>query len=327
MRNWVRLTKMSLLGIGIIGLLVACGQQASVAPEEVQVNGVRVDRADGDATGTIELSISGRDANGNIVSSASVQSASVRIDDVDNSTQTFTPTTRICGDITATAGDVAGVLMMDETGSMSSQDPDGLRFDAAKRFVQDMRSGDVAAVARFSSSVSTTTGLLTAEVMQDFTSDQNDLNQAIDDTFHQSGLTPLWDAAHDSVTMLEARSEPNRIGVVMTDGQENASSMSVDDANQHARDEGVVMFGVGFGGASGAELDALVQGTGGFRVLVGDQGDIAGMFDTIFAATQGQGCIEVQLDPAPAPGTVIEATLDVTFSGGITRTTTFRVQF
>lgn len=314
------------LAIALLVTMAACGTQTTT-PSTVQVNGYVVERdASGLPTGRVDLGISAFDLGGTIVPTAEIRSVSATVDAVTTSaarsdvtvTQTYSVQGDVCGDIEATAGLLVSVLMIDETGSMNWEDPAGERFTAAKAFVNEMGSDDVAAIARFSTSATTSPGLINAEIVQTFTSDTTVLEQAIDQTFLESGATPLWDAAHDAVTILQPRSEVNRVAIILTDGQDTGSTVSVAQANQLARDEGVAVYALGFGAAVPADLDALVAGTGGYRDNIAAGGDraVQNLLDNIFAATQAQGCVQLTFSPPPPAGLNISGTVTIDFDEG-----------
>lgn len=285
-------------------------------PSDVQLNGYVVERdASGEPTGNVEFGASAFDSTGELISSAAIESVSA-----DVTTSGYDANGQVCGDVKAKTGPVVSVLMLDETGSMGGNDPANDRLLAAKAFVDEMRTDDITAVARFSSSVSTTSGLINAEVLQSFTSDQAALTQAIDDALLASGTTPLWDAAYDMVTLLAPRSETNLVGILLTDGGDTGSIETAASANQFAKDEAVALYALGFGGAVPAELDQMVAGTGGYRDLVpenaGDGQAVENLLDNIFAATQAQGCVALTFSPTPTDGTRLQGNMTIQFDNG-----------
>jgi hypothetical protein len=308
--------------------LSACDLTGEPTPSSVQLNGYVVERdATGEPTGKVEFGASAFDSQDEIISDAKIESVSAEITSVSTAggaslgtAQSYSVAGSVCGDVTAKPGPVVAVLMLDETGSMGNSDAANDRFVAAKRYVNEMGDSDLAAIARFSSSVTTTSGLINAELMQAFTSDKAALRQAIDDALLARGTTPLWDAAYDMVTLLEPRSEANRVGILLTDGGNTGSSKTPTEANQFAKDEGVALYALGFGGAVPAELDVMVAGTGGYRDLVpedaGDGQAVENLLDNIFTATQAQGCVALTFAPIPTSGTRLQGNLTIQFDRG-----------
>lgn len=314
--------------IGLAALLLlalgAC-TNGTQTPTDVQVNGYVVERdTNGNPTGRVEVGISAFDAAGNLVENANVRSVTATVTSVTTSdagvttTQSYTVTGGVCGDIAPATGPLAAVLMIDESGSMGWYDPNRDRIQAAQSFIAELRATDVASVARFPANTSITAGLKNSQVMAAFTSNKAILDAAVDAApFAYGSFTPLWDAAHDTVTLLAQRSESNRVGIVLTDGENNwYSGESAASANAFARAQGVKLFALGFGTAVAGELDAMVAGTGGYRDLIDpDDPDsaIANLLDNIFAATQAQGCIDLTFAPVPLPGTRIRGSVTVDF--------------
>lgn len=310
--------------VALLLALVACGGPAPDAPAELQVNGYVVERdSSGNPTGRVEVGVSAFDSAGNIVTDAQIRGVSASVTEVTTSSggvqfsQSYTVTGGVCGNIVGATGPLAAVLMIDESGSMLTYDGNLDRHVAGERFVAELRGNDVASVARFPASGGVTSGLKNSQVMATFTSGKTTLVDAINTApFAYGGFTPLWDAAHDSVTLLSSRTETNKVAVVLTDGLNNSGSETASSANQFARDEGVKVYGLGFGTASASQLDALVTGTGGYRDLI-DANDpdtsIANLLDNIFAATQAQGCVNLTFAPTPTAGVRIKGSVTVQF--------------
>lgn len=305
---------LSLAAAALLLTVTACGATAGV-PSEVQVNGYVVERdAGGNPTGKVEIGISAFDGAGTLVESATVRSVSATV-----TTTGYSATGGVCGNITAGTGPLAAVLMLDESTSMNSTDSARDRGVAATAFVNQLGGNDVASIAFFPArSGSITTGLTNSEVVAPFTSNKTNLIAGINVvTRGYGGITPIWDAASDSVTLLSGRSETNRAAIILTDGGENNSIGTVAAANQAARNEGVKLYALGFGSASATELDTLVAGTGGYRDVV-DTSDpatsISNLLDNIFAATQAQGCIDLTFSPAPTQGSRLQGTVTVNFA-------------
>jgi VWFA-related protein len=139
-------------------------------------------------------------------------------------------------------------LVIDESGSMSydaspKNDKDGMRFVVAKDAASRLRETDQAAVVKFSTS---------AVLAQDFTSDIEALNAAIDSAF-TPGKTAIYDAvkrANDAFMDLD-RTNARRVMIVLTDGIDNASVCKLEDVAKEAVENDVIIYTVGLG----SELD------------------------------------------------------------------------
>jgi Ca-activated chloride channel homolog len=325
--------------------VAACQDLAAGTPTRLQVNGYVVERtAQGTPTGRVEFGVSAFDAGGTIVDRAAIRSVSASLDPVAQGVDgaalgagdaTFDAaaivvTGSVCGDVTPGSGSLAAVLMIDESGSMYQYDPGKLRHQAGQRFVASLRGADVVAVARFPAPGNPSPGLRASRVTSDFTATRQTAAAAVAATPHAYGtFTPLWDAANDGVFLLNGRRERNRVLVVLTDGENNASRSTSAEVNAYARNQGVRVFAVGFGTARAQELDALVVGTGGYREIMNPANPtstIENLLDNVYAATQAQGCVALRFSPTPREGTRLQGTLQVAFDG-VTLTERFDVLF
>jgi VWFA-related protein len=126
-------------------------------------------------------------------------------------------------------------LLIDTSGSLQP------RFDfekkAASKFVESMlrNSGDLAFVAGFSNDVNVT---------QDFSPDAKELGDGID-KLSISGGTAIWDAVSFACWKLAAFPEKERVAkvlVVLTDGEDNASKITLKRAIHDAETTGVTVY-------------------------------------------------------------------------------------
>jgi Ca-activated chloride channel homolog len=83
-------------------------------------------------------------------------------------------------------------------------------------------------------------------LLQDFTDNPAALNRAIG-ILHANGETALYDAVVQGLQKVEQGRWPKKALLVMTDGMDNASSNSLNDAIQAARRGGVLIYTVGLG--------------------------------------------------------------------------------
>lgn len=164
-------------------------------------------------------------------------------------------------------------LLIDTSGSLSS------RFDfekkAASRFLSGIlrNQSDLAFVAGFANDVNVT---------QDFTGDTQQLTQAIDKLAINGG-TAIWDAVSLACWKLAGLPESERVAkvlVVLTDGEDNASHLSLKRAIQDAESTGVTIYTISTReyadlhkfGMSDADkvLEALSERTGGEALFPGE---------------------------------------------------------
>lgn len=324
-----------LASVLLVLLLAACnGGGTSVTPTSAEFGGateVRRDAANDRAEA--DLSVSAFDANSNVLTSGTIENPSV-----DRSSLTISglaaqqymlsnATAAVCGNITPApqGGPITAALTLDGSGSMSGTDPNELRNDAAKAFIARLSGQDRAAVGWFTSG-SGTDPYTSLRVEQDFTSDQQVLNEAVDRaTVAQSG-TPLWDATVDTVALLNTTSATNKVAIILTDGADTESSNSVEDVIAAANADNVRIYTVGLTSATDQNLSRIAAGTGGTFQTVVEPDDLVGGFSGIFGATQASGCITTVFEPLPPEGTNIEGTLSFLVNG-TPLNVSFRVRF
>ena len=164
-------------------------------------------------------------------------------------------------------------LLMDTSGSLKS------RFDfekkAASKFVEGILKNpfDLAFVGGFANDVN---------VSQDFTADTKELSNGIDQLTINGG-TAIWDAVSFACWKLAAFPEKERVArvlVVLTDGEDNASHITLKRAIQVAESTGVTVYTIstrdyqdlhryGFSDADKV-LQALAERTGGEAMFPGE---------------------------------------------------------
>ncbi len=152
----------------------------------------------------------------------------------------------------AGSGALSMAILIDTSGSISATDLTNEKA-AAKQLVSQIGSGDQVAVYSFETTV---------KPVQDFTSDKVKLNTAID-SITGGNNTALYQAIQTASQAVGARSGRKAI-VLMTDGEDSASSISIDQAIAAAKTAGVPVFPVGFGSANQTILTRIATETGGF---------------------------------------------------------------
>jgi len=177
-------------------------------------------------------------------------------------------------------------LLMDISGSLKPRF--SFEKEAAGGFIQGMLSNpsDLAFVAGFSDDV---------KVTQDFTADVKQLSSGIDG-LQIGGGTAIWDAVSYSCWKLAAYPEKERVAkvlVVLTDGEDNLSRISLKKAIEDAENTGVTVYVIStkdfselgqYGNpVSDADkvLQALAERTGGEAMFPGDLRTLNKTFDRL----------------------------------------------
>jgi VWFA-related protein len=142
------------------------------------------------------------------------------------------------------AAQISTVLVIDRSGSMSEADKMEGATEAARAFVEQMRSGDQTAVIAFSDA---------PELVQPFTTNQKVLDRAIRN-IDPGGATTLYDSLIAGVRQLDSVGG-RRALLLLTDGRDQrrtddptrASTASLDEAIRTAVKSGISVQTIGLG--------------------------------------------------------------------------------
>jgi len=159
------------------------------------------------------------------------------------------------------------VMMLDRSGSMV----DNFRRvqEAAEQFVTRLLPADKARIGSFSYRIQVDP--------RTFTNDRDELLRILYRELQEPGPTPLWNAVSVGMTAL-TRQEGRRVVLVFTDGADNpgndrATNISLGDLMKRAREEDVMVYGVGLAGrAPGRGM----RGRGGYGAYGGWGGPAGG---------------------------------------------------
>ena len=170
--------------------------------------------------------------------------------------------------------------------SMSMETKIGLAGEAAVGFVRRMRPGDSAQVVTFNTHTN---------INQTFTGDAVQLERAIR-SIRVSGSTSLYTAMYIAFSELErlARQSQNEVRrqaiVLLSDGEDTASSLDYDAVLERARRSGVILFAVGLRDSASAmqgfrqhdySLRSLAQTTGGRVFFVDSATELPAIYNQI----------------------------------------------
>jgi len=147
---------------------------------------------------------------------------------------------------------ISVILAIDTSGSMKGQPIEDAK-EAAKLFIRGLTANDQAAVISFSATV---------DLLQDFTGDKDALAAGID-ALTAKGDTALYDAIYDAVGNASRLPPGRKMVLILTDGEDTESSVTLDDGIDRARELNVPVFTVGLGQVVAEPLTRLTQLTGG----------------------------------------------------------------
>ncbi|MET0904209.1 MAG: VWA domain-containing protein, partial [Acidimicrobiales bacterium] len=196
------------------------------------------------------------------------------------------------------------VLVIDSSLSMEENALIERVRDAANQFVDDKAVTDQIAIVNFDGDVT---------LAQDFTTDEDLLHEAIDGIALQEN-TALWDGIVRSAHLFDDSTlQPNLL--VFSDGQDNASSATAEQAEAAAQSVGAAVFAVGVENPGFARLSEVAIATGGASSLADDPAGVGALFEevqqtlrkqyvTTFASTaQDAGAIPITLTVGNASDT------------------------
>jgi Ca-activated chloride channel family protein len=152
------------------------------------------------------------------------------------------------------------VLVVDTSGSMSQVSPSGqtalnIAQEATKSFINDLDlSRDQVALISFSNNT-----ILT----QPFSRDLTTLEESID-SLSAEGETRLFDATHDAVELVTTLPQGRKAIILLTDGQDTESRLTIDDIRDRAEESSVPIYSIGLGSElNPIPLERLATLTGG----------------------------------------------------------------
>ena len=151
-------------------------------------------------------------------------------------------------------------LVLDSSGSMTSNDPNNLRLEGAKRFVQALRLQDRAAIVDFDDD---------AVVLSPLTTDKAALEQAINQ-IDASGGTNIGAGVRAGLDTFTADRTRAKILILLTDGEGSYDDRLTDEAAANF----VTIYTIGLGSSvNQALLQDIARRTGGeyFPVTTADQ--------------------------------------------------------
>ncbi|MDD3370098.1 MAG: cellulose binding domain-containing protein, partial [Lachnospiraceae bacterium] len=164
------------------------------------------------------------------------------------------------------------VFAIDSSGSMTSNDRDGVRKTVTEDFIDILTDNDRAAVVDFDSS---------ALVRTSFTSDKDALYAAVNkiDSYGGTNLSSAVSAAINLFTYSTYEGDGKAKYIVMlTDGIGTYSQIYT----SMAEDNDIIIYTIGLGSSTSvAVLNAIAEGTGGEYYHADEANKLYGIFDTI----------------------------------------------
>jgi Ca-activated chloride channel family protein len=184
------------------------------------------------------------------------------------------------------ASSISVVFAMDYSTSISNSNKTAMENAVASFINTQMITGDVGAVVKFGSNLS----LITPPA---FTSNIVDLEAAARSPFTPpSSGTKLYDAISTSLTQLNAApglpSGPKAI-ILLTDGQDNGSTVTLNDLISQLGGSGIPVFSIAFGSSINTTvLNAIAQQSSGQVYPAASASDLQAIYSAIATRLQNE---------------------------------------
>jgi VWFA-related protein len=206
---------------------------------------------------------------------------------------------------------ISAALLLDYSGSMFDLNLIPSMETAAKIFIDRLNPtiGDEAMVIKYSSTYE--------KMTPTFTTDKNVLKTAIDSPFAGRQNTALYDTLWFAIDETAARTHKRAI-VVISDGQDNASTHTLTEVVAKAKGNGIPVFTIGFGDVDAGVLPPLANETGGRYFFAPTGDDLNLIYLQIVDILVGQYALEYTSLPGSGSKTL---DLQVNFNGWTGRAT------
>lgn len=183
-------------------------------------------------------------------------------------------------------------LSLDDSSSMSSSDPDGLRGVAAGIGLDALPDGSIAAASTFSDAATA----VFAPTRLDGGS-RPALKSAIANALVASGNTDYDQAFSTAGAQLNAMAGADKRALIfLSDGEPNDAYT----ADQPIGAAGIPIYAIGFGSAPPDELSSIAQRSGGAPFAIANVGEAQSVFDRIIAQlTCDSGAVTTDVDLQP----------------------------
>ena len=123
-------------------------------------------------------------------------------------------------------------FVIDDSGSMSSNDPKNLRLEATENFVEILENKDKYSVVKFETS---------ANIIQETTGDKSKVKE-IKEKFQSNGGTNIASGLEKGLELLENDTDNSKVIVLLTDGEDTTLSSKKEEIINKAIDNNIIIF-------------------------------------------------------------------------------------
>lgn len=182
---------------------------------------------------------------------------------------------------TPAKGDYSAALLLDQSGSILTTDPNDLRLEASKVFFNALGPNDNVALASFTANY-----YYDYKIHYGFTRKIESLKKTIDSlSYTVGGGTPLYYSMYEMVnyTSSKATHKNNKALVVFTDGDDTNGGASPEEIIDLAKEKDVQVFTVGLGSSISSlnVLADIADETGGSFMWAQDAKQLISFFGTL----------------------------------------------
>lgn len=168
---------------------------------------------------------------------------------------------------------LAVVLALDISGSMRSDGAFAAARKAALAFIAELDDADVVSLISFGNSAQRLTG---------FTDDRNLIRQALDELKAADQRTVLYDGMFKAAQQATQATSNKVVVIVLTDGRDEGSSVTLQDATQAAAGQAIPIYTLGFGPAADQKtLRRIAELTGGAYFYAPSIAELPGLYQAV----------------------------------------------
>lgn len=170
------------------------------------------------------------------------------------------------------------LFVIDNSGSMSTSDPNKLRYKGAIKFIGQIEDEEKSGLIVYSSYAS-----IVGEITNNKEEITNYLNNAINKS--PDGETNIPGAMYLALEEINTHSE-RKIIILLTDGQSNIGTFDPSQIRNEAEYQGITIFSLGLGTeVNNSDLEQIATQNGDYY-FINSANDIASIYDTIFKTTK-----------------------------------------
>lgn len=178
-------------------------------------------------------------------------------------------------------GDYSAMLLLDQSGSITSTDPGDARIDACKIFLNSLGANDNVGLASFTGDYNNYFNIH-HNFSRDIQPMVNTLNIL---SYSEGGGTPLYYSTYGMIDYVEknALNKNNKALILFTDGADNYGGRTPSEIISYANGKGIQVFTVGLGYSLSnlAVLADIAENTDGYFMWAQDAQQLISYFGTL----------------------------------------------